>query len=332
MIIHLGVNSRELGGGKDKSKIGQNKSNNSSGKENEKQNQNQNDNENAIIPYGKKDMKCYVDAYICDESNDMDRGSKARYELFMECYSNVDAVGFLIREKEKEKNAEKEKDKEKEKNKSKEKEKDKQNEKDIEKEKEKEKERERERERGSSASAEDSAMCYGEVEYISFQEVSLSHNNYPRYLFNLPFFPSSLLLVARNFLNCFLSTSRCLVVPFFFFLSTFFLRFLFDFPSSSFPPFLLFFLFISTFSSFFFLFFFSTFSSFLSLLLFHFLTITTSFFRFQPSFLHFFLFYSLPFLPFFLVLIFTFSFFSFPLLLSRHFPSSFPYLPLLHFN
>ena len=117
----------------------------------------------------------------------MDRGSKARYELFMECYSNVDAVGFLIREKEKEKNAEKEKDKEKEKNKNKEKEKqtdkdkEKEREKDIEKEKEKERERVRgrERERGSSATTEDSAMCYGEVEYISFQEVSMSYNNYP---------------------------------------------------------------------------------------------------------------------------------------------------------
>lgn len=188
MLIHIGVNSRELDGGKDKSKTGQNKGNNSSGKENEKQNQNQKENENAIIPYGKKDIKCYIDAYICDESNEMDRGSKARYELFMECYSNVDAVGFLIREKEKEKNAEKEKEKNKNKEKEKqnEKDKDKEREKDIEKEKEKEKERERERERdrGSSANTEDSAMCYGEVEYISFQEVSMSYSNYPRFMFN----------------------------------------------------------------------------------------------------------------------------------------------------
>lgn len=171
VIIYLGVNIRELDGGKDKSKTDQNKSNNNSGKENEKQNGNKNENKNAIIPYGKKDMMCYIDAYICDESNDMDKGSKARYELYTECYSNVDAVGFLIREKEKERNSEKDKDKNKDKNKNKEK----QNEKDKEREKEKYNiEKEKERERGSNAHAEDSAMCYGEVEYISFQEVSLS--------------------------------------------------------------------------------------------------------------------------------------------------------------
>ena len=98
----------------------------------------------------------------------MDRGSKARYELFSECYSNVDAVGFLMREKEKEKNKEKNIDK----SKNKEKEKEKEKEKDFVMEKEKEKEKEKEEER---MHVDDSAVCYGEVEYISFQEVRLSN-------------------------------------------------------------------------------------------------------------------------------------------------------------
>ena len=111
--------------------------------------------ENAIIPYGKKDMKCFIDAYICDESKEMDRGSRARYELFSECYTNVDAVGFLIREKEKEKNIDKSENRQKGK------------EKDIDKEKGKERGRDR-------MSGDDNTICYGEVEYVSFQEVSLS--------------------------------------------------------------------------------------------------------------------------------------------------------------
>lgn len=165
-------NTHEIDHGKDINNNNKNKSKNS----NEISNISKfhDEKENAIIPYGKKEIKCYIDAYIYDESKEMDRGSKARYDLFSECYSNVDAVGFLMREKEKEKDKKMEKNVvkniDKNKNKEKEKEKEKEEDVDIEKGKEREKDKDIEKMNGD-----DSTVCYGEVEYISFQEVSWSN-------------------------------------------------------------------------------------------------------------------------------------------------------------